>query len=205
MRKGLPILLAFLLLVLSVVAAAFAMADIYRGEAVTLMGEWDGFADEEGPATWAWEEVHRYLWLANRLAPFDAQIQSDLGQLYERRVREVPAPDITDLDRALDYYRQGLALRPAWPYAWADVAALKITQQRIDAEFALAMQSALTLGPWQSSVQASIASGGLIVWDKLPASLQTSVEHAIARGLLNNSRLMMFVAKRFNLFESDES
>ncbi len=88
MRKALPILLAFLLLALSVVAAAFGMADIYRGEAATLIGEWDGFADEEGPPAWAWEQVHRYLWLASHLAPFDAQIQGDLGQLYERRVGE---------------------------------------------------------------------------------------------------------------------
>ncbi len=57
------------------------------------MEEWD-WPEEEGPPAWAWEQVQRYLWLASRLAPFDAQILSDLGQLYERRVvkRRRPNP-----------------------------------------------------------------------------------------------------------------
>ena len=211
MSKPLPILLAALLLALSVAAAAFGLADIYRTEAAAQIEQWDWPEDREdleepaGPPAWAWEQVHRYLWLANRLAPFDAQILTDLGELYELRVGEAPAPESsTDLDRALGYYRQALALRPAWPYAWADVALLKITQQRIDAEFAHALQRALTLGPWQTSVQASIAAGGLAVWDKLPAKLQTDVEHTVARGLSNGSRLMPVVAGQFGLLAADE-
>lgn len=214
MRKPLPILLAFLLLALSAAAAAFGVADIYRNEAVTLIEEWDWpedeegppawawLEDEEGPPAWAWEQVQRYLWLASRLAPFDAQILGDLGQLYGLRVGEVPAlapGSSADLDRALGYYRQSLALRPAWPYAWADLALLKITQERLDAEFAHAMQRALTLGPWQPVVQASIAGGGLAVWGKLPAKLQTNIEHTVARGLSSGSQLMPLVARQYGL------
>jgi tetratricopeptide (TPR) repeat protein len=206
MRKSLSIFLASLLLVLSVVAAAAGMADIYRGEAAVLIGEIDGSEDEAGTALWAWEQAQRYLWLASRLAPFDAQVLGDLGELYEYRMAEVPAPGTgADLDRALDYYRQALTLRPAWPYAWVDIAALKITRQHIDAEYAHAMQRALTLGPWQANVQASIAGGGLTVWNKLPAMLQTELEDTIARGLSNDSRLMLAVARRFDLIASDGS
>ena len=206
MNKSLTILLASLLLVLSLVAAAHGMADIYRHEAATLSGEWGGSGEEEGPPAWAWEQVQRYLWLANRLAPFDAQVLGDLGQLYELRGADSgEAGTSAHYDRALDYYRQALTLRPAWPYAWVDVAALKITQQRLDAEYAQAMQRALTLGPWQTSVQASIAGGGLAVWDKLPATLQTELEDTIARGLSNRSRHMLAVARRFALIASDGS
>ena len=206
MRKSLPILMASLLLALSVVAAAAGMADIYRGEAAVLIGEIDGTEDEEGASVWAWEQAQRYLWLASRLAPFDAQVLGDLGQLYERRGGESRALDAgAELDRALDYYRQALTLRPAWPYAWVDIAALKITRQQIDGEYAHAMQRALTLGPWQTSVQASIAGGGLTVWNKLPAMLQTELEDTIARGLSNDSRLMLAVARRFDLIASDGS
>ena len=206
MRKALPILLASLLLVLSLVAAAAGMADIYRREAVNLIGEWDVYEDEEGPPAWAWEQVQRYLWLASHLAPFDAQIPANMVQLHKRRVEGASAPESSlDLERALGYYRQALALRPAWPYTWVDIAQLKITRQRIDAEFALAMQRALTLGPWQKAVQASIASGGLTVWDQLPATLQTELEDTIARGLSSNSRPMMAVARRFDLLTADGS
>ena len=218
MPKALAIMLALLLLALSIAAAAFGAASIYRREAVTVIEKWVWPEDEPGPPAWAWEQVHRYLWLANRLAPFDAQIKSDLGQLYESRVvdaqvkgdqgqldelhsGEASASEAsTDLDTALGFYRQSLALRPAWPQAWADVALLKITQEHIDAEFALALQRALTLGPRESSIQAGIAGGGLTVWDQLPAQLQTDIEHAVQRGLSNGSRLMPLVARRFDLF-----
>ena len=204
MSKAFPILIASLLLALSVVAAAFGIANIYRNEAATLRGEWDGSEGEEGPPAWAWEQAQRYLWLASRLAPFDAQILGDQGQLYEHRAGTTLASGAsTDYERALEYYRQALTLRPAWPYAWVDITGLKIAQQRLDAEYSHAVQQALTLGPWQTSVQASIAFGGLIVWDKLPATLQTSVEQTIARGLLNDSRLMMTVARRFDLITTD--
>ena len=108
-----------------------------------------------------------------------------------------------DLERALGYYRQSLARRPAWPDAWVNVARLKLTQGHIDAEFALALQRALELGPWDSIVQASIASGGLAVWDKLPAQLQTDVEQAVARGLSNGSRFMPNVARQYGLIAAD--
>ena len=206
MRKPLPVLLAALLVALSVAAAAFGMADIYRSEAATLTGEGNWTEEGEGPPAWAWEQAQRYLWLASRLAPFDAQILSDLGQLYELRGGDAPTPEASaELERALGYYRQALALRPAWPDAWADVALLKVTQEDIDAEFALALERALALGPWQASVQASIAGGGLAVWDQLPATLQTDVEHTVARGLANGSRLMLAVARRYDLLVAPEA
>jgi hypothetical protein len=202
MGKPLSILLAVLLLALSAVAAAFGLADIYRSEAASLIGEWGWSDDEEGTPAWAWEQTQRYLWLANRLAPLDAQILNDLGELYELRGSEAPEPDTNsraDLERALGLYRQSLALRPAWPYDWVDVALLKVTREDLDAEFAHALQRALDLGPWQTSVQASIAGGGLSVWDQLPAKLQTRIEHTVARGLLNDSRFMLAVAERYDL------
>lgn len=206
MPKALTIMLALLLLALSVVAAAFGVASIYRSEAVTVIEKWDWPEDKPGPPVWVWEQVHRYLWLANRLAPFDAQILAELGELYELRVDEAPGPgngSRTDREHALGYYRQSLLLRPAWPYVWADLALLKLSQKQFDAEFALALQRALDLGPWQSIVQASIASGGLAVWDKLPARLQTDIEHAIARGLSSGSKLMPGVTRQYGLLATD--
>ena len=123
MSKPLPVLLAMSLLALSVVAAARGMADIYRREASMLVGEWFMSQGDKETQDWTWEQAHRYLWLANRLAPFDPQILSDMGQLYELRDGESPRPEASaDLERALGYYRQALALHPTWPDAWANVA-----------------------------------------------------------------------------------
>jgi len=208
MPNPLAILPALLLLALSVAAAAFGVASIYRGEALAVIEKWDWPEDEPVPPAWAWEQVHRYLWLANRLAPLDAQILAELGELYELRVSEAPLKvhdSGADRERALGYYRQALALRPAWPYAWADIARLKLSQQHLDAEFAFAMRRALELGPWQAVLQASIASAGLTVWDQLPAYLQTDIDHAVQRGLSNGSRLMPQVARRFDLIATSET
>jgi hypothetical protein len=205
MRKPFPVLLALLLIALSVAAAAFGMADIYRREAAMLI-EANLAAVGEEPTDWRWAQAQRYLWVAVRLAPLDTHVLSDLGQLYELRGNEAPAPEANaDFERALAYYRQALALCPASPDAWADVALLKVNQHDIDAEFALALQQALDLGPWQTRVQASIAGGGLAVWDKLPATLQTRIEDTVARGLANGSRLMRVVARRFELFHASEA
>ena len=194
------------LLALSVAAAALGMADIYRREAGMLIGEWYTSQGEKEAQDWTWEQTQRYLWLANRLAPFDPQILSDLGQLYELRAGEAPEPEASAyFEQALGYYRQSLALRPAWPDAWENIALIKVTLDNIDAEFAFALQRALTLGPWQTRVQASIAGGALAVWDKLPEKLQTDVEHSIARGLSSDSRLMLAVAKRFDLLRAPAS
>ena len=92
MGKPLTVLLVILLLALAVAATAFGMADIYRREAVMLIDAvWT--ADGEGATDWRWEQAQRYLWLANRLAPFDPRILSDLGQLYELRHGEAPGPE----------------------------------------------------------------------------------------------------------------
>ena len=194
------------LLALSVAAAALGMADVYRHEATMLIGDWYTSQGEKEAQDWTWEQAQRYLWLTNSLAPFAPQILSDLGQLYELRSGEDPGPEAcADLEQALGYYRQSLALRPAWPDAWADVALLKVTQENIDAEFAFALQRALALGPWETRVQASIAGGALSVWDKLPMTIQTDVERAVARGLSNGSRLMLAVARRFDLLVASKS
>ena len=132
MPKAFALLLALLMLALSAVAAAFGVAGIYRTEAESLVQQWDWEDEEDPPPAGAWEQVHRYLWLANRLAPLDAQILTDLGEHFELRADEVmPAGNEApaDRERALRLYRQALALRPAWPYNWADVASLKLSQR----------------------------------------------------------------------------
>ena len=48
-----------------------------------------------------------------------------------------------------------------------------------------------------------MAGGGLAVWDKLPARLQTEVEAAVARGLSRGSSFMHVVAGYYGLIAAD--
>ncbi len=208
MSRVTALLLAFLLLGLSAVATALALADLYRGEGAGFVDEWSMNEEQATPPPWAWEQAHRYLWLANRLAPLDPDIRNDLGRLFELRVtqEQADAPlGKADLERALSYYRQSIALRPAWPYVWTNIMMLKPKQNRLDAEFSLAMQRTAQLGPGEEILQVAIAGGGLSLWERLPADLQSLVEHTVARGLLEDTWAMWSVADEHGLIPVEEA
>lgn len=107
-----------------------------------------------------------------------------------------------NLDRARDYYRAAVALRPAWPYVWANIALLKLKQDRIDAEFALAMERVATLGPWETHLQSGIAAAGVYAWDRLPAGLQALATGALQRGVAGGSAQMLALARAHGLIPS---
>lgn len=220
MRRPLALLAALPLLLLSAATAALALAGIYREDAGAIADAWYYQEDGEGLPREAWARVRRYLELAGRLAPLDAQVRADLGALYEARVmgaaaRTAATPDpagdpgsglpraalsrSTAYRLALDHYRAALALQPTSAMAWGNIALLKVSSGDIDAEFARAMRQAMALAPWEPAVQASIAGGGLSVWGRLPNDLQTEIERAVLRGVAHDWRLMGFVVARFGL------
>lgn len=212
MARAIALLAALALLLLSAAAAALALAGIYREDAQVVADSWYYVEDEAGLPPGAWQQVRRYLWLAERLAPFDAEALSDLGALYEARVMATAAgmPVDTggasgDYRTALDYYRRALALQPTSAMAWGNIALLKVSGGDIDAEFARAARNALALAPWEAAVQSSIAGGGLTVWDRLPGELQADIEQAVLRGVASRSRLMGFTVERFGLVEPGDA
>jgi hypothetical protein len=217
MRRSVALVSAFALLLLSAAAGSLGLAEIYRRDAMLIIDAWDPTGAGGAPDP-AWRRVERFLLLAGRLAPFDAQIQRDLGELYEAR-SVAPADPATTAGpivtagspvdaryrSALAHYRRAVALRPAAATGWTDIALLKVSRQDIDAEFAQAFRHALALGRWESVVQASLAGGGLSVWRQLPADLQLAVEDAVLRGIARNSRLMRLVVRRFALAETGDT
>ncbi len=58
---------------------------------------------------------------------------------------------------ALDHLRSSIQRRPAWPYAWAELARVKLRLRELDAEFDHAVRQAARLGPWESGVQLALA------------------------------------------------
>ncbi len=58
---------------------------------------------------------------------------------------------------ALEHLRSSIERRPAWPYAWAELARVKLRLREFDAEFDHAIQQAARLGPWEADVQLTIA------------------------------------------------
>ena len=158
-------------------------------------------------ANLALEEAPRFLWLAHRLDPWNPEILRNLGRMYELKVTEALAQEpsgVVNLNRALYYYRQSIAQRPAWPFGWKHIPMLKLKQDQLDKEFALAMERATTLGPWQWLVQVDIVDAGLAFWDDLPEEQQEIVRATIKRGLQIDSEIFAGIAEEMGLIKSAE-
>jgi tetratricopeptide (TPR) repeat protein len=193
---------AITLIALSIVALTQAISNTYYIEGTNILEGWAMAEKLKAPPDWSWEQAHRFLWLANRLNPLDPDVLNDLGRLHELKVTEEIAhePDsVMHLNRAAEYYRRSLERRPAFPYIWINLALLKIKQEQLDQEFALALKRAEALGPWEWNVQVGIAGGGMAVFDQLPAELQSLVKTTIDRGLQSETRAIIAIAETYGL------
>lgn len=198
----------------AILAVTLALADIYvkEGDEISselfygaIANERDFFGQSEAVPEWSsesqasWEEAHRFLQLARVLDPLNPKMYANLGALSGVKVPEqgtLDADAFSALDRALDYYRRSVALRPAWPYGWTDVALVKLRQGRLDGEFALAVERATTLGPWESYVHYRIADEALKVFDDLPENVQHIVRLTVERYRQDGSEWMDELAEQ---------
>jgi hypothetical protein len=85
--------------------------------------------------------------------------------------------------QALEYARRALLKRPSWPYLWDDFIQGKIKLEQFDDELIDAMERAVTLGPWEESVQEDVAFYGLDNWESLPPAAQQIVLNAMEQTL----------------------
>lgn len=207
------------LVVLAGFAFALAVADRDSEEGAAILDAWTEVGDEatddkeslntdmalpEGLA----KEAQGLLWNARRLDPWDPDILNDLGRVHELRVNEATAHEpnsVADLNHALAYYHRCLVERPAWPYVWSNIVAIKLKLGQLDKEFALAMERVATLAPWDWEVQMTIVDGGLAYWDELPANLQAVVTATIKRGLLSQPWEFTELAEQMGLVEESEA
>ncbi len=160
-----------------------------------------------GISSWILEQASRALWVAHRLDPWNPEIFRNLGLLYELKIFEntgYERLEAANLNRALNYYRQSIAQRPAWPFVWKHIATLKVKQDQLDKEFALALERATTLGPWEWLVQVEIVDAGLAFWDKLPEAQREIVTATIKRGLKTDFEIFAETAEDMGLIESAE-
>jgi hypothetical protein len=86
--------------------------------------------------------------------------------------------------QALEYARSALLKRPAWPYLWNELFQSKIKLKQFDNELTGAMERAVTLGPWEQSVQYDVAFTGLDNWDKLEMAARKWVIMALNKTII---------------------
>lgn len=132
------------------------------------MNRWN--APNQKPDLARWNEAHDLFERAENLTPDDPQLLAQGAELFEWRAwleQNNPEAGEEYRQRSMSYHRRGLALRPAWPYAWTDFASAKVLSGEFDKEFQGAFQKATELGPWEVGVQQVLTRIGLQNWRKL--------------------------------------
>jgi len=84
---------------------------------------------------------------------------------------------------AKEYYRQSLAVRPAWPLTWANLALVKADLLEFDAEMDQSLMQAAAYGPYEPGVLELVSSIGLQYEAYLMPNVLATVYGNIARGL----------------------
>jgi hypothetical protein len=163
--------LAGLLVVGSVVAASWTVAEIALVGVRTTLDTW--VAAEEVQTLAEWEDTQSQLDFAMTLLPDSSEHYGLRGLLNEWRFFIVDSPVETEGDiirfrqDAIDSYRRAAVLRPAWPAGWAELARQKAMLGQEDEELLEALERALMLGPNEEGVRLLVTEVATLIWPYL--------------------------------------
>ena len=177
---------------LAVTAGRWLLAEAYHLQARAFMDSWG-----KRPTVPAheWEIARESMAKAVRLHPGQAAYLEDMGELLFQK------PTISaDLQQQAEaYVRQAVALRPSWPYAWAQFAMARYRLTGWDAEVALALEKAIEFGPWEPSVQIIVAEIGLSSWQELSLGLKDKVIGHIAHSKPAEAAQVFGIAQKYGM------
>jgi predicted Zn-dependent protease len=97
--------------------------------------------------------------------------------------------------RAIAYYRQSLARRPSWPYAWADLAEALARFGQTGEAFQQAFAQALRSGPWEQDVQLTIAKAGFRAFKQLSRENRAAFARAIQHAASAQAQALLPIAR----------
>ncbi len=100
------------------------------------------------------------------------------------------------VDEALEYYRESLRRRPAWPYTWMGFAKAKAVAGELDKEFSYAFRTALRLGPAEEVIRDDMVELGLRTWPALDLDNRDRVLALVRSSLSADSRALWRIVRR---------
>jgi hypothetical protein len=139
-----------------------------------------------------WQVIHDTLARALALSPDDPESLSELGRLY-RTLLEAKGLDADQIlqygNGSAFYYQAALALRPTWPWDWADLALVKYQQyQDSSSAYQAALVQVVEFGPRESSLQDRVVDLGSHSWAALGPAAARAVLTAADRALERDAR-----------------
>jgi hypothetical protein len=165
-------------------SAVRGLADVRYIDARTLLVA--GTQERRLPETSELDQAETSLREALALEPSNPLFVEQLARVHEMRALQIKNGDPArreELRRALLDFREAALKRPASPYAWAAIAALKFRLDDMDFEFYGALQRAERYGRWEPAIQVELADIGLAAWPMLAQPAKILTLEAIARAL----------------------
>lgn len=176
-------LLAWPLMAVLLVVAWWAvprgLADVYGRLLQAHIDSWT--QSRRVPDEAEWQKARGLFDRALGWTPGDPSLLQQGGRLYEwgalvaRPTREARAR------RAMDYLRASLQRRPAWPYAWAELAEVMARFGQTGDDFQQAFARALETGPWEQDVQLSLAQAGFMAFKQLSQKNRAALARILQR------------------------
>lgn len=182
--RALAAFLVPVLLYLAYVAGCWGLADVYYRPIHNKLELWK--QQKIKLSNNDWDNYQKILAKALKLDPGNPDINHTYGTALEGRYMLLPPGDDTAQQarkEASTYYKNAIAMRPTWPYTWADFALVKYRLNEIDDEFLNALHVSMEMGPWEPGVQLVITFIGLRVWNKINQEEQLFILDTIKKSM----------------------
>lgn len=194
---------AGLLLSLCVFCARWGFADILTVDALSTQANLQAKSIRAGEAVDAQEanEVVTTLLRAQHLDPGNPATAEQLGGAYTTDIQNKrdagPNGAVTrQWPHAFEQYSRAVVLRPTSPYSWANRAWTKYYLGQIDRDLYVAMQNAISLGPWEPEVQFVVVDLGFALWEEMPVVLRPQVLALAQNGVRRYGAKIVSIAQK---------
>lgn len=99
--------------------------------------------------------------------------------LYYRAIAQgLSDKGLEDIRQAKELHKKAIKLRPLWPYSYANLVLMKALLGEFDSEYSRALSKAVKLGPWEPSVNLTLAQAAAISWHYImPAERQIHAQN----------------------------
>lgn len=187
-KRVISLLLAVLvLLACSSLSAMFA--NIFFHQAERVERQW-----QRGTPVTQLQLESAQAWVAKSLyySPGQPDYSQLQGRLFAWAYIGQLSVDKAGQQLALQGYRNSLAARPYWPYAWAQFSLLKAQMHEFDEEFGQAFNNAQSYGYWEPQVMESLLNASLMYWSELSWPQRKQAKDLFERSL--SFRPVMFQA-----------
>jgi len=126
----------------------------------------------------AWQQMEAEALDALASYSVNPDIENALGRLddYRALMMATTADEKAEYHhQAIDHYRRVIALRPAWPYGYLNMANSKAMAGELDAEFRKVLVQLSRLAPWENNTLPGIVRLATFSWPYLDIATRNAI------------------------------